>query len=97
MSRKAAVWRDEDGPRPWFADVCDAANANPSEDIRYRCFMTGGRAASGRFPTHAEALAWALEQVGLAPGQQSRHADGTAIWELNTHPGATRPTEGEQA
>lgn len=65
MTRRAAIWREHKGQKPWRVDVCDKRDRVPSDPIQLRCWGTPSTRA-GQFPTHTEALAYALREVGLA-------------------------------
>ncbi|MGO2634682.1 MAG: hypothetical protein ACTH9H_13140 [Galactobacter sp.] len=63
MSHKAAVWTTGNG---WVVDVCDMRDYRPGPYIETRCCRGLVWKRRG-FNTHAEALEWAIQEVGLAP------------------------------
>lgn len=66
MTLKACVWRTQ-APGYWFAEIAAIEDVNPDVSV----FVRVGNALEIRvFDTHAEAIAWAWEQVAeTCPGQ----------------------------
>lgn len=66
MTLKACIWKGW-LTGYWFVDICPAENVEPDQPVFIRAKSDGG---SERFDTHAEAIAWAWEQVAeTCPGQ----------------------------
>lgn len=77
MTRRATVWKKKGAGRTprWIVDTCHKPDYRSDEDIELRCYLGEG-STSMPFGTYPEALAYALEQVGLAPHAAATRKEG---------------------
>ena len=74
--KRAAVWRwqrPEPIDRPWFVDVCATEDYRPDQPLAPEDEF-GEIPGAEDFPTHAEAMEYALAALGLATPPEHREA-----------------------